>query len=402
MLALALAGTSTACFNPPATDDGTTTSGPGTTTTEGETTEAPPSTSSGMVTDSDPSTSSGVDTADSSTGEPAVCGDGIVQGGEACDDEGESESCNADCTAAACGDAIVNVTAGETCDDGGESASCNADCTAAACGDGVTNETAGEQCDDGTGSNEDECLDGPGGSCQLATCGDGFVWAGMELCDDGNGVQTDDCPDGPGASCLPALCGDGFVWAGMEQCDDGTGCGIDGWTVDLGMPPASTSWAVYTAAPASQSYTAVALAGSIYGTDGNQTTPYPTSELENSATQSPLTLIPASLDFESWHVDEGTGVDNKTFSISIDGGTTFTTVMDCSDAVTNPAPGYPMCQSFNQQRASGDWDAVSIPVPPALVGQLGIIRIDYDTLDSCCSFEQGWYMRNANFFSICP
>ena len=45
---------------------------------------------------------------------------------------------------------------------------------------------------------------------------------------------------------------------------------------------------------------------------------------------------------------------------------------------------------------------MTIPVPAALVGQKGIVRIDYDTLDACCSFEQGWYLRSANFFTICP
>ena len=48
--------------------------------------------------------------------------------------------------------------AGEECDDAGESATCDADCTAAVCGDGVLNESAGETCDDGnTGT---ECLPG--------------------------------------------------------------------------------------------------------------------------------------------------------------------------------------------------------------------------------------------------
>ncbi|MDH5718158.1 MAG: Ig-like domain-containing protein [Spirochaetia bacterium] len=48
----------------------------------------------------------------------AVCGDGIVDAGESCDDEIESVNCNVDCTLVSCGDSIVNATAGETCDDG--------------------------------------------------------------------------------------------------------------------------------------------------------------------------------------------------------------------------------------------------------------------------------------------
>jgi len=51
----------------------------------------------------------------------AICGDGTVGPGEACDDAGESATCNADCTPFAIGDGIINVTAGEECDDGNAS-----------------------------------------------------------------------------------------------------------------------------------------------------------------------------------------------------------------------------------------------------------------------------------------
>lgn len=46
----------------------------------------------------------------------AVCGDGIVEGDEFCDDSGDSATCNANCTPAECGDQIVNPMAGEECD----------------------------------------------------------------------------------------------------------------------------------------------------------------------------------------------------------------------------------------------------------------------------------------------
>jgi hypothetical protein len=58
-------------------------------------------------------------------------------------------SCNVGCTAAVCGDSILNTTASETCDDGGETATCDIDCTAVSCGDSVVNTTVGEVCDDG-------------------------------------------------------------------------------------------------------------------------------------------------------------------------------------------------------------------------------------------------------------
>jgi cysteine-rich repeat protein len=47
-----------------------------------------------------------------------VCGNGIVEGAEECDDSGESVTCDTNCTSAVCGDGTKNATAGETCDDG--------------------------------------------------------------------------------------------------------------------------------------------------------------------------------------------------------------------------------------------------------------------------------------------
>src|SRR5262249_876252 len=50
----------------------------------------------------------------------------------------------------------------------------------AICGNGVLD--LGEDCDDGNTDNTDACTS----ECQPATCGDGFVQAGVEACDDGN------------------------------------------------------------------------------------------------------------------------------------------------------------------------------------------------------------------------
>lgn len=122
----------------------------------GTTTDDPPVTASSTG-DPLPGSSTGDSTDGSSTGSSSdgssssgaapVCGDGAVDDGETCDDAGESATCNADCSAAACGDSKVNAAAEETCDDGAESATCNADCSAAACGDDKLNKTAGEACD---------------------------------------------------------------------------------------------------------------------------------------------------------------------------------------------------------------------------------------------------------------
>jgi len=82
----------------------------------------------------------------------------------------------------------------------------------------------GEQCDDGNLNNNDDCLN----SCVDASCGDTFVFTGIEQCDDGNVVSGDGCssvcqielPSGP-------VCGNGIL-EGSEQCDDGNLVNGDG------------------------------------------------------------------------------------------------------------------------------------------------------------------------------
>jgi cysteine-rich repeat protein len=152
------------------------------------------------------------------TGEPPpppddpVCGDGVVNGSETCDDgnANDVDACLSDCTPASCGDGIVQQGV-ELCDDGNASDvdDCTSTCTLASCGDGVLQN--GELCDDGNASNTDGCL----ATCVTASCGDGFVRAGVEACDDGNASNTDACL----TECVAASCGDGFVYAGVEECD---------------------------------------------------------------------------------------------------------------------------------------------------------------------------------------
>ncbi len=137
---------------------------------------------------------------------------------EACESAGsQSETCEADCTLPACGDGVLNTLAGETCDDTGESATCNANCTAALCGDGLVNTSAGEACDDGVAGvpTASATCDV---DCSAPACGDGVVnlLAG-EACDDG-GLQTGACE----LNCAVPACGDGVLnVAADEACDDG-------------------------------------------------------------------------------------------------------------------------------------------------------------------------------------
>jgi len=231
-------------------DDGSTSTGPTTDPSAGSITDGSSSSSSssgGGETDTDTDTAAD---GSSSGGDDTVCGDGVVEGDEVCDDGGESATCNDDCTAAACGDGVLNETAGEVCDGGGRSASCNADCTLAECGDGVVNAAAGETCDDGgetatcnidcstamcgdgvLNATAGEACDDSGESaacnvdCTVASCGDGTVNATAgEDCDDANDVETDACL----STCVAASCGDGFVQEGVEECDAGNTDDLDG------------------------------------------------------------------------------------------------------------------------------------------------------------------------------
>ncbi|RMG98908.1 MAG: DUF4215 domain-containing protein [Deltaproteobacteria bacterium] len=143
----------------------------------------------------------------------AICGNGMVEPGEACDDGNQSnnDECLNTCEAATCGDGFLWAGM-EECDDGNmdDTDTCLSNCKVFTCGDGVVG--PGEACDDGNQNNDDECTN----DCALPTCGNGIV-EGMEECDDGNMDDTDACL----STCLAAKCGDNVVWAGMEECDDG-------------------------------------------------------------------------------------------------------------------------------------------------------------------------------------
>jgi cysteine-rich repeat protein len=143
-----------------------------------------------------------------------VCGNGIVETGEQCDDGNtvQADGCHNDCLLPRCGDGVTDL--GEECDSGADNSNtrpdaCRTDCRLSYCGDGVMD--TGEPCDDGNADNTDDCLVG----CSVASCGDGYIRAGHEACDDGNADNTDACT----TSCNSARCGDGFVQSGAEDCD---------------------------------------------------------------------------------------------------------------------------------------------------------------------------------------
>ena len=179
----------------------------------------PAGTTAMVTTTSGESTSTGVDATDTgtSTGTPttgpgAVCGDGIVEAPEACDDgnDVDADACTNTCTLATCGDGIVAL--GEACDDGNEvdDDACSDACVPASCGDGAVQ--TGEQCDEG-GADTPNCdVD-----CSFPSCGDGHPnLAFGEACDAGGDAESCD------EDCTEVACGDGHVNAAAgEGCEDG-------------------------------------------------------------------------------------------------------------------------------------------------------------------------------------
>lgn len=88
-----------------------------------------------------------------------VCGNGIVEGDELCDDGNDinDDACNNTCSGE-CGNGTLDP--GEVCDDGNAVAGdgCSAGCLSdETCGNGIVDYAAGEQCDDGNTRNRDGC-----------------------------------------------------------------------------------------------------------------------------------------------------------------------------------------------------------------------------------------------------
>ena len=159
----------------------------------------------------------------------AICGDGILEGNEKCDDGNinSGDGCSSTCT----------IEKGYTCPL--VKAPCVPDC-----GDGIL--TGNEPCDPGITVEKSACsancrwnpgwacTGNPVTECHQTTCGDGKK-EGAEGCDDGNTEPYDGCsatcrpePQCPsGAGACTGKCGDGIVLSG-EQCDDGNNLSGDG------------------------------------------------------------------------------------------------------------------------------------------------------------------------------
>lgn len=257
-----------------------------------------------------------------------------------------------------------------------------------------------------------DCDQSKGGECQMDACIDGVCMvefeddgtpcgdqtetecSGADACFEGlcvnqdvpDGTTCTDCPLGT-CTCTAGSCDDCAAFA--PQNDFITTRSIAGWTLTGG-------WGLYREAPQSFNAGPTVFGGQVFGTDGNRAEPYPSNETEASSARTPPIILPASLELLSWNEDEGSGVDTKRVRVSTDGGASFTTLVDCT---ANPM-AQPFCQA-RSNRAPDDWDVISIPVPAPMAGQVGIVELSYDTLDSCCSFEKGWFIDVTNFATEC-
>jgi cysteine-rich repeat protein len=183
----------------------------------------------------------------------SVCGNGIVEDDEQCDDglaNGEEGNCTLDCMLPGlCGNGKIDGR--EECDDGNTLSGdgCSKKCTfESVCGNGVRE--GNEQCDNGPSNGVDGTCTA---DCMLpGLCGNGKI-DGREECDDGNTLSGDGCSKKcrieAGWTCARkdddptvcgTLCGDGIV-SGAEECDlgadNGATYGADGCTVECTIPP---------------------------------------------------------------------------------------------------------------------------------------------------------------------
>ncbi len=89
-----------------------------------------------------------------------LCGNGVIDMGETCDDGNadEGDACLSDCQPASCGDGFIQRGV-EQCDDGNavQSDGCSTRCTVGYCGDGILQSQDGEQCDDENTIDGDGC-----------------------------------------------------------------------------------------------------------------------------------------------------------------------------------------------------------------------------------------------------
>lgn len=291
-------------------------------------------------------------------------------------------------------DSSGGTTDGPACDGNEDCADMATECTDAVCEGGrcvLTDFDEGTPCGDATDGecNGADACDGAG------TCVDNVL---------GDGAACTEC-DGLECACAAGACSECAAFADTNEFT--TTRSTVGWEL-------TGDWGLYTGAPSAYNggkgkfggpggggeailLPQIPFGGQVFGTDGNRSAPYPGGHEEDSYARTKPIVLPANLDFRSWHLDEGSGTyDNKYVRVSVDGGKTWTDVFNC----VTVTPDSPLCAQVNQ-REPDDWTDVSLEVPKALVGQVGIVEFAYVTGDSCCNFERGWFIDTTSFATEC-
>lgn len=281
---------------------------------------------------------------------------------------------------------------GEACAGPEDCADLASECTEATCEAGrcvVQNAEAGTACGDATDTacNGADTCDGAG------TCVDNVP---------GDGTACTEC-DGVECACSAGACSACAAFADTNEFT--TDRALLGWEM-------TGDWRLYTGAPSAYMaeevlfglgggddvlLPAIPFGGQVFGTDGNRSAPYPGGHEETSYARTKAFVLPDTLQFRSWHQDEGGGeFDNKFVRVSLD-GKTWTTLHDCQDKISALSP---LCEGV-ELREGDDWDDIALTVPPAMVGQVGFVEFAYETGDGCCGFERGWFIDTANFATEC-
>ncbi len=223
----------------------------------------------------------------------------------------------------------------------------------------------------------DEC-DGVG------YCRDNMASTGLDTCFDCPGGQTCSyCDDGQCLDCTT-----------FTNFNDFSDPSVTPWTITAIVGTAD--WGFFDEAPLNGNGTGPTPFPNapVFGTDGNLDPPYPGAEIEHSQVVTSVGVVPAELSFASWNVDEGGGFyDTKIIDISVDGGMTWTNLVNCQMGSTEA-----FCDFRDDSRAIDDWDEITLDTSP-WAGMMGQLRFTYNTEDGCCGFERGWYLDFT--FAIC-
>ena len=128
----------------------------------------------------------------------SVCGNGLLENREECDDSNrrDNDGCNSTCLLeiGICGDGVVQSLLGEQCEQSTHDATLPYTCSrcrfvSTFCSNGQLD--PGEECDEGPlNSTSPDALCRP--DCSLSRCGDGIIDS-AEICDDGNRINNDGC-----------------------------------------------------------------------------------------------------------------------------------------------------------------------------------------------------------------